>query len=91
MMISRRNMHSEYLSDQGKRTHLLDYLASMYECIADLSGVLLTLEHGRLDEAETDSTKCSACTHVMNLLGDMRMIYPMLLDIYHEDDPVVDG
>ena len=82
---------SEYLSDQGKRIHLLDYLSSMRDCIYDLSTELLSLQHGGLNEAELEATNMKACDAAMNLMGDMRMVAVMLADIYHEDTPVIDG
>lgn len=80
-------MQSEYLSDQGKRAHLLDYLASMYEGIADLSGELLSLDHGGMDEAAEDASTYRATTAAMNILADWVMIEPMLTDIYAANVP----
>ena len=80
---------SEYLSDQGKRGSLLELLASMYEIIADLSGELLTLEHGGISDDEMEARTYRACTHAMDLQADWRMIHPMLRDIYNESAPAI--
>lgn len=80
---------SEYLSDQGKRTHLLDLLASMYEIIADISGELLTLEHGGLKQDEVEARYYRAATLAMDLLADIHLVHPLLMDIYHDNDPSV--
>ena len=87
-MIDRRNMHSEYLSDQGKRTHLLDVLASMYEIICDLSGELLTLEHNRMTDDEMEARTYRACTLAMDLQADWAIVHPMLSDIYNDNIPI---
>lgn len=80
---------SKYLSDQVERIHLLDYLASMYESMHEVSEALLTLDHGGLTDDEAVTTKYQATTGAMNLLADMRMSWPMLMDMYHDagDDP----
>lgn len=75
---------SEYLSDQGKRAHLLDYLASLYDNVADLSGVLLVLDEPVLTNDERKALNVKACTMAMNVLADWKIIHPMMLDLYHE-------
>jgi len=83
-MIDPRNPMSEYLSDQGKRTQLLDYLVSMNECIYDLSTELLALDHGEESEGVHSATTARAVNAAMNLLGDLVMVHPMLSDIYRD-------
>lgn len=75
-------MQSEYITDQGKRTQLLEYLASMYEVVADLSGVLLTLDHGGLDAGFVTTLHRRACTLAMDLQADWQGVCPMLTDMY---------
>lgn len=88
-MTDYRNPTSVYLSDQGKRTHLLDSLVCTYECIADICGVLLSLEDETISESERQKLTVDAGTNAMNVLADMKMVAPMLLDIYR--DKTVDG
>jgi len=87
-MIDPRNPMSEYLSDQGKRTQLMDYLVSMHECIYDLSTELLALEHAGMSEGVHAATTARAIDAAMNLLGDLVMVHPMLSDIYRDNHTV---
>jgi hypothetical protein len=86
-MIKGRNYMSQYLHDPAQRTRLLDYMASMYECIADFSACLIELEHGGLNHDEFRSTIHRACTLAMDIQGDWDMIAPMLDDIYGAIEP----
>ena len=86
-----RNPMSEYLSDQGKRTHLLDYLASMGEGLDDFMFILVSLNDGRLNQAEHAAAIHDACTSAMNILGDWVMVEPMLTDIYCINASVANG
>ena len=81
-------MHSEYLSDQGKRAHLLDLLACMYESIADICAELLTMEHGGISEDEMEARRYRACTLAMDIQADWYMVEPILHDIYNDSAPV---
>ena len=87
-MIDRRYMASEYLNDPTQRTRLLDYMASIYECLADFSAELLALQHGVSDQDEYEARCYRACTLAMDIQGDWKMIAPILLDIYRDTEPV---
>lgn len=86
---------SPYLHEPGHRNQLLDYLASLYESIADLSGCLLDIEQGGLDHDAFRAAIHSATTHAMDIHADWKMVGPMLLSIYREDEaneiPVTNG
>jgi hypothetical protein len=73
---------SEYLSDQGKRTQLLDLVASMHEGLVDLSTELLAMHHGGINEDEWEARSYRACTLAMDIQADWGMIEPMLADMW---------
>jgi hypothetical protein len=73
---------SEYLSDQGKRAHLLDYLVSLHEGTVDLSTELLAIDHGGITHDEMEARCYKATTLAMDLQADMAMIAPLLADLY---------
>lgn len=79
---------SEYLSDQGKRTQLMDYLVSMNEGVYELSTELLALDHGAMAPEVYAAAIANACNAAMNLLADLVMIHPMLVDIYNDTTPI---
>lgn len=83
-MNSRRNPMSEYLADQGKRTHLLDYLVSTQTICYQLSTVLLDLDASDINEVERQRLSLLACTLAMDLLGDWAIAHPMLTSIYDD-------
>jgi hypothetical protein len=82
---------SAYLCDQGKRAHLLDYMASLHECIVDLSTELLAIHHGAITDDEMKARCYRAATLAMDVQGDWAMIEPMLKDIYDGSAPVLKG
>ena len=75
---------SKYLSDQGKRTHLLDYLASLYENVADFSAELLTMDLPNLSADELEARRYRATTLAMDMQADWFMVEPMIADIYND-------
>ena len=79
---------SKYLSDQGERTRLLDYLVSLYENVADFSGELLAMELPTVTSDEMEARKYRASTLAMDIQADWFMVEPMLADIYNELPPV---
>jgi len=77
---------SEYLSDQGQRTHLLTCLESTYGFIYEIAGQLISLNHGGLTEAEISALYSHVCTMSMDLLSATHKLQPMLVDILLLDE-----
>lgn len=80
-MIDSMPIVPDCMSDQGKRFNLLDDLVALYDDVADLCVLLLTLEHGGLDHANHDATLLALYMRATDVLVDWATVGPRVGDL----------
>lgn len=74
-------MVSPILTDHDNRVRLSEYCASLTDGLMDLAGLLVMLSDSDWGEDQKHQARMNARVLALDILADVHMIAPMLIDI----------